>query len=263
MSQNSHHPVSPTQVDAHAAGDVIDRHWHDDHQLIYVSTGVLAIRTEKGAWVASRDRAIWVPARIWHEHRVYGQTSLHVIGFRANAAPLPDTSPTVLTVTGLLRELIIACTEPNLTAPEARRIRAVLNDRLRHAHVQPLTLPAASDPRLAHACKVVVDDLSQPRAVTWLAHHVGTGERTLARLFRAEFGMTYPQWRTGTRVFHAMIELAEGATVTQTAHRCGWATTSAFIDTFARTMGQTPGAYRSATTSPSPARSSTSDLADA
>jgi AraC-like DNA-binding protein len=246
MSQNSHHLVAPTRVDAHAAGDVIDRHWHDDHQLIYVSTGVLAIRTERGAWVASRGRAIWVPARIWHEHRVYGQSFLHVVGFGVNNAPLPDISPTVVTVTGLLRELLIACTEPGLTASEERRIRAVLNDRLRRAHVRPLTLPAASDPRLARACQVVTDDLRQPRTVTWLARHVGTSERTLTRLFRTEFGMTYPQWRTSTRVFHAMIQLAEGAAVTQTAHRCGWATTSAFIDTFTRTMGQTPGAYRSA-----------------
>ena len=250
MSQNSHQPVAPTHVDAHAAGDVIDRHWHDDHQLIYVSTGVLAIQTARGAWVASRDRAVWVPARIWHEHRVYGQASLHVVGFGVNDAPLPDTSPTVVTVTGLLRELLIACTEPGLTAAEERRIRAVLNDRLRRAHVRPLTLPAASDPRLARACQVAAGDLSQSRTVTWLARHAGTSERTLARLFRTEFGMTYPQWRTSIRVFHAMIQLAEGATVTQTAHRCGWATTSAFIDTFTRTMGQTPGAYRSAATPP-------------
>jgi len=134
---------------------------------------------------------------------------------------------------------------------------------LGRARVRPLTLPTANDPRLARACEAVVNDLRQPLTVIWLARHVGVSVRTLTRLFRTEFGMTYPQWRTNTRVFHAMIELAEGATVTQTAHRCGWATTSAFIDTFARTMGQTPGAYRSATTSPSPARSSTSDLADA
>ncbi|MEV2232095.1 helix-turn-helix domain-containing protein [Streptomyces phaeochromogenes] len=41
-------------------------------------------------------------------------------------------------------------------------------------------------------------------------------ERTLARLFRTEFGMTYPQWRTGVRVFHAMVLLAEGASVGET-----------------------------------------------
>jgi len=56
--------------------------------------------------------------------------------------------------------------------------------------------------------------------------------------------MTYPQWRTSLRIFHAMIRLAEGATVTETAHRCGWATTSAFIVVFSQAMGQTPGAYR-------------------
>jgi AraC-like DNA-binding protein len=250
MSQNSHHPVAPTQAQDHAPGDVIDRHWHDDHQLIYVSTGVLAIRTERGAWVASRDRGVWVPAGTWHEHRVYGQASLHVVGFAVNGAPLPDTSPTVVTVTGLLRELLIACTEPGLTASEERRIRAVLNDRLRRAHVRPLTLPAATDPRLARACQVVTDDLREPRTVTWLARRAGTSERTLARLFRTQLGMTYPQWRTSIRVFHAMIQLAEGATVTQAGHRCGWPTTSAFIDTFTRTMGETPGAYRSAATPP-------------
>jgi AraC-like DNA-binding protein len=43
--------------------------------------------------------------------------------------------------------------------------------------------------------------------------------------------------------------LAGGATVTQAAHRCGWATASAFVDTFTAAMGQTPGAYRSAATS--------------
>jgi methylphosphotriester-DNA--protein-cysteine methyltransferase len=47
--------------------------------------------------------------------------------------------------------------------------------------------------------------------------------------------------------------LAEGATVTETAHACGWATASAFVDTFARTMGQTPGAYRSGSAGRAPA----------
>ncbi|MFC7659353.1 helix-turn-helix domain-containing protein [Pseudonocardia benzenivorans] len=116
----------------------------------------------------------------------------------------------------------------------------MLGDRLRRASVQPLRLPTARDPRLADACRIVEDDLRTPRSLAELARAVGAGERTLTRLYRTEFGMTYPQWRTRVRVFHAMIRLAEGATVTETAHLCGWATTSAFVDTFARTMGHTP-----------------------
>lgn len=258
--------AAPTHVVDHAGGDVIDRHRHDDHQLIYVSAGVLAIRTERGAWVASPDRAIWIPAGTWHEHRVYGQTVLHSVGFSTTVGfsaapgveadsefetefekpPLAAGSPTVLAANGLVRELIIGCTEPGLEPGEARRLRAVLRDRLRRAHTQPLSLPAARDPRLAHACGLVTDDLRRPRTLTWLARTVGTSERTLTRLFRTEFGSTYPQWRTRTRIFHAMVRLAEGAQVTETAHDCGWATTSAFIDTFVRAMGQTPGAYRAA-----------------
>jgi AraC-like DNA-binding protein len=42
-----------------------------------------------------------------------------------------------------------------------------------------------------------------------------------------------------------MVELASGATVTQAGRRCGWATTSAFVETFRRATGQTPGGYRS------------------
>ncbi|MDT8915002.1 helix-turn-helix transcriptional regulator [Amycolatopsis sp. PS_44_ISF1] len=235
MSQSRHQ---------HFAGQVIERHRHDEHQLVYVSRGVLAVHTERGAWIASADRALWIPAHTWHEHRVYGDAEVLTFMFPGQDSPLASDSPAVVAVNPFLRELLIARTEPGLTAAEAGPLQAVLQDRLRRAHDRPLTLPTARDARLAHACRLVTDDLSTPRTIRWLAQHARTSERTLARLFRLEFGITYPQWRTATRVFHAMIHLAEGATVTQTAHRCGWATTSAFVDTFARTMGQTPGTYQ-------------------
>jgi AraC-like DNA-binding protein len=250
MSEIRHTPMAPTTVAPKTSGAVIDRHQHDDHQLIYVSTGVLAIGTARGTWLASSNRAIWVPAWIWHEHRFYGRSLFHTVGFAVADSPLPEESVTVVLVGDLLRELIIACTEPGLPEPESARIRAVLRDRVRRAHVEPLAMPIPRDPRLAHACRLVTEDLSTPRPLTWLARTAGTSERTLARLFRTEFGTTYPQWRTGARVFQAMIELAQGASVTETARHCGWATPSAFIDTFTRAMGQTPGAYRAAALPP-------------
>jgi AraC-like DNA-binding protein len=252
VSDIRHQPGVPTHAQAYAPGDVIDRHRHDEHQLIYVSTGVIAITTEHGSWVAAPDRAVWIPAGIWHEHRFYGHTSFHSVGFTSATAPLPGDAPTVVAAGGLIRELMIACTEAGLQPAEEQRIRAVLIDRLGRVEVQPLSLPRARDPRLAQACRLVTDDLSQIRTIAWLARATGTSDRTLSRLFRAEFGTTYPQWRTQTRVLHALIHLAEGASVTGTAHRCGFATTSAFIDTFTRTMGQTPGQYRAAAQPPGP-----------
>ena len=245
MSQIRHTSVAPTLTASYAGGDVIEPHRHDDHQLIYVSSGVLAITTEHGSWVASSDRALWVPAGTWHQHRFYGHSEFHTIGFPAGSPPLlPAESPTVVAVDALLRELLIALTSPALRPTEARRIRAVVRDRLHRAPVQPVTLPAPRDRRLADACQVVEADLRQPRTLAWLARQVNTSERTLSRLFRAEFGMTYPQWRTRARIFAAMILLADGATVTDTAYACGWSTPSAFIQAFTTAMGTTPGSHR-------------------
>ncbi|HZX05190.1 helix-turn-helix domain-containing protein [Kribbella sp.] len=42
----------------------------------------------------------------------------------------------------------------------------------------------------------------------------------------------------------ALIRLAVGESVTRVAHACGWASTSAFIDTFRRAFGHTPGSRR-------------------
>jgi len=90
--------------------------------------------------------------------------------------------------------------------------------------------------------------LRHPRSLAGLARQVNTSERPLSRLFRQEFGMTYPQWRTRRRIFAAMVLLADGVTVTDTAHACGWATASAFVHTFGQDMGTTPGAHRTMTT---------------
>ncbi|WP_031742508.1 helix-turn-helix domain-containing protein, partial [Mycobacterium tuberculosis] len=53
--------------------------------------------------------------------------------------------------------------------------------------------------------------------------------------------MTFPQWRTQLRLQHALVLLAERHDVTSVASECGWATPSAFIDTYRQAFGHTPG----------------------
>lgn len=245
MSRIRHQPVAPTHTRSQSGGDVIDRHQHDDHQLIYVSRGVVAIHTEQGAWVASNDRALWVPAHTWHEHRFYGETRFHTVGFDASGAPLPTDAPTVIAVDPLLRELLIALTSEQQPYDEGLRLRAVLSDRMQRAARASFVLPLARDARLADACALVESDLTRPRSLQSLATAVNASERTLSRLFRVEFGMTYPQWRVRARLFRALVLLSEGKTVTATAQATGWATTSAFVAAFARALGTTPGIHRS------------------
>lgn len=226
-------------------GRRIDAHRHDDHQIVYAGSGVLAVTTDAGTWFAPGTRALWVPAGTTHAHRAYGRLDLHLVGLPADDNPLGLDAPTVLAVSPLLRELILAHTRaPDDPSPERVRLLAVLRDQLRASPQQPARLPTPADPRLAEVCALVHADPADQRTLAALGAATGTGERTLSRLFRREFGMTFPQWRTQSRLYHALRLLADGTPVTTVAHRCGWSSASAFIDVFRRAYGYTPGRAR-------------------
>lgn len=242
MSKIRHAPVAATALRTLAAGDEIDAHRHDDNQIVYAARGVLSVTTAQGRWIAPATRAIWVPAGAVHEHRAYGETDLHMVGLPASDNPLRLDAPAVLAVGPLLRELIIAYTrDPEDTSAERRRLRAVLLDQLRQSPREPVRLPTPRDPRLVAVCALLHADPADPRSLAELGGRVGASDRTLSRLFRAELGMTFPQWRTQLRLHRALILLADRTPVTTVAHRCGWSTASAFIDTFRATFGHTPG----------------------
>ncbi|MFG1701893.1 AraC family transcriptional regulator [Nonomuraea sp. M3C6] len=249
MTEIRHLPEAPTGRRPLAPGSGIDAHRHDTHQIVYACRGVLSVTTGSGTWVAPANRAIWVPAGTVHEHRAHGDTDLRLIGLTGN--PLGLDRPAVLAVGPLLRELIIAYTDDAESGDPAQgdakyrgergRLLAVLLDQLKHAPEQPFHLPTADDPRLAAVCAILHRDPADPRTLTQLAAQAGTSDRTLARLCRRELGMSFPQWRTQLRLHHALLLLADGVPVTAVAHRCGWASASAFIDVFRRAFGYTPG----------------------
>ncbi|MYW16383.1 helix-turn-helix domain-containing protein, partial [Streptomyces sp. SID2955] len=153
-------------------------------------------------------------------------------------------APTVLAVSPLLRELIIAYTGTDDDgAPEMTRLRAVLLDQLRISVQQPLHLPTPNNPVLRRVCDLLHDDPSDSRTLSELGREVGASDRTLSRLFSNDLGMTFPQWRTQLRLHHSLVLLAEKTPVTKVANRCGWSSTSAFIDVFRRAFGHTPGTH--------------------
>lgn len=225
------------------AGGGIEPHWHDRNQIVYAGRGVLSVTTDAGSWVAPATRAIWIPAGTLHQHRAYGETTLHTIGLEEN--PLALEAPSALVVSPLLRELMLTYTGPTDSHPdELQRLRAVLLDQLRRSPQRATYLPAPHDARLAAVCDLLRDNPAEVRTLTELGREVGASERTLSRLCRTDLGMTFPQWRTQLRLHEALRLLAEGESVTRVAHRCGWASTSAFIDTFKSAFGHTPGSRR-------------------
>jgi AraC-like DNA-binding protein len=224
------------------AGGGIEPHWHDRNQIVYAGRGVLSVTTDAGTWVTPATRALWIPAGTVHQHRAYGETTLHTVGLTEN--PLALDTPSALAVSPLLRELILTYTSAEQEGAEWRRLRGVLLDQLRRSPQLPTYLPTARDSRLGAVCELLRDDPADNRTLTELGREVGASERTLSRLCKSQLGMTFPQWRTQLRLHAALIALADGESVTRVAHRTGWASTSAFIDTFRRAFGHTPGSRR-------------------
>jgi AraC-like DNA-binding protein len=239
-----HFPRAPTRTRRLPPSAGIDAHRHDDHQIAYAASGVVAVTTDAGTWFAPATQAIWVPAGTVHAHRAHGRVDLHLVGLPARTNPLGLRAPTVLAVGPLLRELIVAYTrDPVEDSPERRRLGAVLLDQLRASPRRAVQLPAPRDPRLVELCAALHDNPADPRTLAELGALAGAGERTLSRLFRADLGMTFPQWRTQLRLYHALRMLADDVPVTTVAHRCGWSSASAFIDVFRRAFGHTPGTF--------------------
>ena len=112
--------------------------------------------------------------------------------------------------------------------------------------VTPPAVPANRTPDDDRARQVAVALLDHPadkRTLPEWGREVGASERTLARAFLAETGVSFGRWRTMLRIQAALTALAAGEPVTVVARRVGYDSDSAFVQAFRRETGVTPSAY--------------------
>jgi AraC-like DNA-binding protein len=230
---------------------------HRRGHLVYAAGGVLSVHTERGTSIVPANRVAWTPAGCTHFHRAHGETDMRIVFLPASLARLAPDHPAVFLVSGLAREVLLALTGPRGDSRAAggydraalARLRRVLVDELREAREQPLHLPAPRDDRLQAVARLLLEDPADSASLAELGQAAGASARTLSRLLRAELGMTFYEWRTQLRVYHALVLLADGHDTSYVAHACGWANPSSFIAAFAGVIGTTPGRYRSSSLS--------------
>ncbi len=107
-----------------------------------------------------------------------------------------------------------------------------------------MQLPEPRDDRLQAIAQRLYEQPGDNSPLAELGQASGASGRTLSRLFHDELGMTFYEWRTQLRIYHALVLLADGHDTTHVAHACGWANPSGFIAAFASVIGTTPGRYR-------------------
>jgi AraC-like DNA-binding protein len=219
---------------------------------VYAARGVLAVHTEWGTSIVPANRVAWTPAGFTHYHRAHGDTDIRVVFLPPSLARHIPDHPAVFPASDLAREVLLALTGPRNYDPAVdgfergalARLRRVLVDELHEAHEQPLHLPEPQDDRLQAIAQIMWEKPEDNTSLAELGKTTGASARTLSRLFRNELGMTFYEWRTQLRIYHALVLLADGHDATQTAYACGWANPSGFIAAFTNVIGTTPGRYR-------------------
>jgi AraC-like DNA-binding protein len=206
---------------------------------------VLTIGVGDAIWVLARSRALWIPPGIPHDVAADGDTTMLSLYFDPADCPVDWRAPVVVDATGLLGHLIEHLAG-ELTTEQRQRAQAVVFDLLRPLPVTSLTVPLPTDERAARVAAALQANPGDGRSLTEWGHHAGASGRTLARLIERETGMGFARWRTRLRIAAALPRLAGGATVTRVAHEVGYATSSAFVAAFRRTLGAPPSAYFSA-----------------
>ncbi|WP_280240611.1 AraC family transcriptional regulator [Nocardia abscessus] len=252
MSQNGHAVVHPNPPGATAmvfgagvlpAGHWFDVHEHPQHQIAWASRGVLAVEVGDNRWVLPPTRALWIPAGVVHRTGTSDGAAMRGIFLDPVRCPITFGAPTMLRVSRLLHELFDLLTTHHTAQPRRERAEAVVFDLLEPVEVIPIGAHPPTDPRARQVADALAADPADPRTLAEFAAHVAASPRTLARLFVAETGLGFGRWRTQIRLAASLPLLAAGLPIARVAGRVGYATPSAYVAAFRRTVGVPPGRY--------------------
>ena len=261
----------PVRVKQHRlrADSHVAPHRHAWAQVAWSSCGVLRLTTASGSFIVPPSRALWIPPGVEHAVTVVEDADLrtlyiHQPGQRCGpAAPRGEEAAwrqcRVLEVSDLLRAIVLDMDVapdgaegdgPGAAPPLAgaallreRRLGVLALDELRRARPVPLGVDLPADKRLRALCEAVLDDPTRHATLDGWARDAGASPRTVARLFRAELGTSFAQWRQRVLLAKAVSMAARKLPVGRIASELGYASASAFTAMVRRTVGAPPSRF--------------------
>lgn len=224
-------------------------HRHDWGQLTYSPRGVLRVEAEGTTYIAPPSRAVWVPPGAPHAVLVLEAAELRTLYVHRGRVPPGFRASRVIGVSPLLRELVAALdgvqpqpaeAELSRTTARQRALAQLILDEMRHSPPLQLGMRLPQDKRLRSLCEAVLTAprIDAPLAV--LASKAGLSERTAARLFRDELGMSFSQWRQQVLLSAAVVRAGRGEAIGNVAAELGYASASAFAAMVKKAVGQAP-----------------------
>ncbi len=226
-----------------ADGFIVALHEHERDQLLYATRGIMRLRTAGEAWIVPRDSAVYIPAGTKHSVGMHGDVDMRTLYIDTASANARPQALAVVSVSNLLRELILALSaEPVVYGPDSRGdiIAQLIKNEIGNAKELSLNVPLPKDPRLQRLCAALLADPSDRRTLNDWADTAGASARTLARLFEHDLGMGFNRWRQRIRLHSALESLSRGEPISRVARKHGYLSTSAFSAAFGKVMGFVP-----------------------
>ncbi|NMW23105.1 AraC family transcriptional regulator [Rhodanobacter soli] len=223
----------------------VSGHRHRRGQLIYAKSGVMNVTTREGIWIVPPQRALWMPLGMEHEIRMEGRVAVRMLYLDRPSSAVFGSHCKVLSVSALLRELILAAVKAHAEKRRGRMaiLAPLMVHELQEANEEALHIPVPSDPRLKNVCQRLLSGTSAMDTLEQLAAHAGASSRTLARLFESELQMSFVHWRQQVRLARALSQISQGHAIKSVARDAGYTSCSAFSSMFHRVLGLTPTHY--------------------
>ena len=244
-----HHPNRLMMLVDENINGASEYHAHQHHwgQMIDVDKGIITLEVKGERFISPRGFAIWIPPQC--EHACYSQKAAKFRSINiceTEAKKLPQT-PSLITLTPIARAIIDDFFEKKIYLPTSDRDfrrSQVLIDELQDAMVDNTYLPSSHHKLLKPILEALEADPSIRLTLQEWAAKVFTTERTLARYFQKELGMSFSEWCARLRFIHSASLLEKGLTVEEIAFSVGYRSASSFIAMFQNISGMTPDRYR-------------------
>ena len=234
----------------------VEPHSHPWAQVAFSATGVVRMTAGHGTYILPPARALWIPPNIEHRVSVVEDAELRTLyihqadgcfGPEAGAADQARWRECrVLEVSSLLRELVLHLSVepgPYVATERERSLANLVFDELRRARALPLGVDLPRDKRLRALCETVLDDPTRHATLAAWATDTGASPRTVARLFRAELGTTFGQWRQQVLLAKAVSLAGRRMPMSRIAAELGYASPSAFSAMVRRSVGAPPSRF--------------------
>ncbi|MFD1553513.1 AraC family transcriptional regulator [Putridiphycobacter roseus] len=231
----------------------IELHSHSKGQFLYTEGGVVFIKTNTSEYYLPARHYMWIPSHVKHAiypsspkvimKNIYFPENLNSADFYKKEGIYP--------INNLLMELLLftANWKGDITSGQKNKFiifnafKAILEESFSTS--LPIELPHPKDGRLIAIVNYLKESIHEEHLLPKLAAKFSMTDKSVYRLFKKDFGMSYIKYYTQLRIFKSLEYLVNSDhNISEIGSMVGYNSLPTFSNTFTKVMGKRPSEYR-------------------